>query len=443
VAQADAVLGRRTEALSPPGVEREVVVIAAGGDEGSGAEIGLLLEAEDVAIEAEPRFDVPDVEMDVTDAQAIAHPRGRLLAADRAEEGLEVERCRAAARELVLEARPLIELAICGKLDTDPVGVRQIDRLVCAVVRHALNRRARLDQASRGASELLATRIEQRVVVETGMATGRPRLGILVEDDDGLGAVAQLGPPIIATLQPQAERALVPGDRPVEVPDCQMNRAKPKLRGQDPRRCRVPGSHVFMVGVRIEQLAIGADPSRWADAGFVIEDRGARAGEVVLHFTEGEGIRGWRLMGTEGETDGLPVIPRAEIAPRAGHHPNAVTRIDHLVVLTPDLGRTTRALEETGIERRRVREVETADGILRQGFFRLGEVILEVVTHPKIEPGPARFWGITFAVADLDEAAELLGERLGSIRDAVQPGRRIATLRREAGLGLPVALISA
>ena len=40
------------------------------------------------------------------------------------------------------------------------------------------------------------------------------------------------------------------------------------------------------------------------------------------------------------------------------------------------------------------------------------------------------------------DCAELLGDRLGSIHDAVQPGRRIATVRDSAGLGLPVALIS-
>jgi hypothetical protein len=45
-------------------------------------------------------------------------------------------------------------------------------------------------------------------------------------------------------------------------------------------------------------------------------------------------------------------------------------------------------------------------------------------------------------VADLDACAALLGGRLGEVRDAVQPGRRIATIRREAGLGVPVALIS-
>jgi hypothetical protein len=198
-----------------------------------------------------------------------------------------------------------------------------------------------------------------------------------------------------------------------------------------------------MVGVRIEQLAIGADASNWAEAGFAIAGDGARVGEVALRFTGGDGIRGWRLEGIEGEVDGLPAVPPAEVGPRAGQHSNGVTQIDHIVVLSPDLERTTRALEERGVERRRLREVDTDDGPIRQGFFRLGEVILEVVGHPRAEPGAALFWGVTFAVEDLDACAELLGDRLGSIRDAVQPGRRIATVRGAAGLGLPVALITA
>jgi hypothetical protein len=181
-----------------------------------------------------------------------------------------------------------------------------------------------------------------------------------------------------------------------------------------------------------------------------VENDGTIAGAVRLEFGPGEGITGWRLTGAGSAIDGLPetrprdsdISPTDSAAADRIPHPNGVTQIDHVVVLTADLERTTAALEAEGIERRRVREVETADGPLRQGFFRLGEVILEVVEHRKIEPGPARFWGITFAVADLDAAAELLGDRLGSIRDAVQPGRRIATMRREARLGLPVALIS-
>jgi hypothetical protein len=166
-------------------------------------------------------------------------------------------------------------------------------------------------------------------------------------------------------------------------------------------------------------------------------------GTVRFKFEPGEGIRGWRLAdAASSEVDGLPVAPQSTPGAAGRPHPNGAVVVDHLVVLTPDLERTTGALAAIGVERRRVREVETDDGPLRQGFFRLGEVILEVVAHPGIESGPARFWGITFTVEDLDRCAELLGERLGSIRDAVQPGRRIATVRTSAGLGLPVALMS-
>ena len=168
-------------------------------------------------------------------------------------------------------------------------------------------------------------------------------------------------------------------------------------------------------------------------------------GTVALQFEPGEGILGWRLSSPAiGETDGLPQAAPPEGRASAGaRHPVGVTQIDHLVVLTPELDRTTDALGQLGVERRRVREVETDDGPLQQGFFRLGEVLLEVIEHPHVEAGPARFWGITFAVEDLDAAAAMLGDHLGSIRDAVQPCRRIATVRREAELGLPVALISA
>jgi len=104
--------------------------------------------------------------------------------------------------------------------------------------------------------------------------------------------------------------------------------------------------------------------------------------------------------------------------------------------------RTTGALEAAGLELRRVREAGSPERPMRQGFFRLGEVVLELVVHPDVEPGPARFWGLVVVVPDLDACAAELGERLGSVRSAVQPGQRIATVRRGAELGLPVALIT-
>jgi len=81
-------------------------------------------------------------------------------------------------------------------------------------------------------------------------------------------------------------------------------------------------------------------------------------------------------------------------------------------------------------------------GGFRQGFRRVGPAILELVETKGSPSGPARFWGLVVVVENLDALAERLGEQLGSIRDAVQPGRRIATLRGSAGLGEAVAFLS-
>jgi hypothetical protein len=105
-------------------------------------------------------------------------------------------------------------------------------------------------------------------------------------------------------------------------------------------------------------------------------------------------------------------------------------------------------LRRAGFDFRRLREGATPGGSVRQAFFRMGEVILEVVqapegTKPAADPGgPARLWGISFLVRDLDVTAAALGDLLGAPRDAVQAGRRIATLRREAGLGPAVAFMT-
>jgi hypothetical protein len=164
------------------------------------------------------------------------------------------------------------------------------------------------------------------------------------------------------------------------------------------------------------------------------------------------GIEVWSLRGvTATDLDGLPTDPGGELAAdsagsspreRAGHA-NGAVRIDHIVAFTPRLARTVRAFEDAGIELRRLREPAEPGPPLRQAFFRLGEVIVELAEYDRGGDGPASFWGITFGVADIERCAALLGELLGEVRDAVQPGRRIATVRRRAGLGLPVAMISA
>jgi hypothetical protein len=156
------------------------------------------------------------------------------------------------------------------------------------------------------------------------------------------------------------------------------------------------------------------------------------------------GIVDWAL--TEAKAAGIDGLPTRAAPARAEEgplHANGVTEIDHVVVATPQLDRTIAAIEDAAIELRRIREGETGMGAYRQAFFRVGRPILEVVESADIDTAaPARFWGITFTTEDIDAAAELLGDKLGRVKDAVQPGRRIATVRREAGLGLPVALIT-
>jgi catechol 2,3-dioxygenase-like lactoylglutathione lyase family enzyme len=218
---------------------------------------------------------------------------------------------------------------------------------------------------------------------------------------------------------------------------------------------------------RIFELLVGDPPEAWGSVGFRLDGDVCRVGDVAIRMagtTEGKGLLSWSVHGVEStELDGLPTVaaPEAPSTEVAGAHPNGVVSVDHLVAFSPDLERTVAACRAAGLDFRRVREGPTPAGAQRQAFFRVGETILEVVEYPPRpggardgEPGasppaaadrdaPARFWGLAFTVADLDATAAMLGELVGEPRPAIQEGRRIATLRRTAGLTVPVALMSA
>jgi len=115
-----------------------------------------------------------------------------------------------------------------------------------------------------------------------------------------------------------------------------------------------------------------------------------------------------------------------------------------VVLLSPDLARTVVALRAVGLEPRRERDGELGGAAVRQVFYRMGEVVLEVVGSPDTSgDGPASLWGLTHTVTDIDATAAQLGDRTSPVKDAVQPGRRITTLRhRELDLSVRTALIS-
>jgi hypothetical protein len=206
----------------------------------------------------------------------------------------------------------------------------------------------------------------------------------------------------------------------------------------------------------IDELTLADEPSSWQELGFTVTGERCRLGAVGLRLAgeeAGRGIVGWSLRDlASAELDGLPTShaegPLAPAEP-AAPHPNGVLAIDHVVAVSPDLDRSVDALRAAGLDLRRRREEPTPAGAPRQAFFRLGEVILEVVQEPEevLERAggsdrPAFFWGLALRVEDLERTVQGLGEMAGSVRTAVQPGRRIATLRRSAGLAVPVALIS-
>jgi hypothetical protein len=202
----------------------------------------------------------------------------------------------------------------------------------------------------------------------------------------------------------------------------------------------------------IDEVLVADPPEAWESVGFRVEEGVVEVGAVRIRLEgagTGRGILAWSVRGLDpGRLDGLPTRA-SERAPPAGRpHPNGASRLDHLVAFTPALDRTVEALERAGLDLRRLREGSTPGGAERQAFFRLGEVILEVIEAPpgtriREDPdGPARFWGLAFLTQDFAATAGVIGDLLGEPRDAVQPGRRIATLRREAGLGPAIAFMT-
>jgi hypothetical protein len=161
-------------------------------------------------------------------------------------------------------------------------------------------------------------------------------------------------------------------------------------------------------------------------------------------------IVGWSLRGlpsdrSADDLDGVPTTSSGAAAVAPAEHANGVTSIDHVVLLSPDLDRTVASLAAVGVDPRRERDGELGGRPIRQIFFRLGSVIIEVVGSPgAASEGPSTLWGITYNVADIDATASFFGDRASPVKQAVQPGRRITTLRHhELGMSVRTAMISA
>jgi hypothetical protein len=201
-------------------------------------------------------------------------------------------------------------------------------------------------------------------------------------------------------------------------------------------------------GARLVELDLGGSREAWARAGLHFDtDQRCDVVSLALRIDHSRepGLHGWAFSGINAvQIDGIP-SRRAEHS-TALHHPIGgftldVMGVDHVVVMTPDLKRTSEALANaTGSPLKRVRE---AGDSVRQGFHRVGDVVIEIVSSPQVPEGPARLWGFVLTVRSLEAAADHLGpDVLSPPKPAVQEGRMIATFRQAAGLGVPVALMN-
>lgn len=204
----------------------------------------------------------------------------------------------------------------------------------------------------------------------------------------------------------------------------------------------------------INAIEIADPPEAWAAAGFTVDDDGTCVvGQVRLRLVGRDGdrkrIQSWSLRGVPAGTetiDGLTTTSSDDPMPTPVTHANGAELIDHIVVISPDVDRTIAALNAVGLPTLRTRHVDPEQyGFeARQTFFRLGEVILELIgaNEPRGD-GPAAFFGLAYTVTDIDALPALYGEHLGRVKDAVQPGRRITTLRhKDLGMSVATAFMS-
>lgn len=204
-------------------------------------------------------------------------------------------------------------------------------------------------------------------------------------------------------------------------------------------------------------LTVADDPETWAKLGFTLDGATVRLGSTAIALTganpDEKGVTGWNL----SEDSPLPQFVEglhttatpgpATPPPPAPQHPNGITAIDHLVVMTPNLPRTIAAFEDLGWECRRTREAAAyGEQEMRQAFFWFGDVIVEVVGPQTPDPAkadsPSKFFGLALTASDLDATVAFFGDFMKPPIDAVQQGRRISTISSRAGSTVAIAVMS-
>ena len=205
---------------------------------------------------------------------------------------------------------------------------------------------------------------------------------------------------------------------------------------------------------RLTGVLLADDPASWSAAGFVVDDGCVQVGPVtvVLGSASATPQLAFDRAHPTGAAhlDGVLWTVRPASTAVAPAHPNGIDGFDHLVITAPSLERVREAVTGAGFEIRRERATRIAGTDATQLFAFAGGVLLEIaaMTAPSevaaVGAEPATVWGISLTAPDIDATAAWFGDDCGPVNQAVQPGRRIATVRhRNLGLSMSLALMTA
>ena len=195
----------------------------------------------------------------------------------------------------------------------------------------------------------------------------------------------------------------------------------------------------------IAELHVGDDSTAWERLGFCINEKRSLIGRTEVVFSDGpKGIHSWVLRNSMPSQFGpIPTtftenpVPNPSIA-----HPNGSIGFHHVVLMVPefDIGKT--ALSNAGVQVEQGRPFGSTEKAMLRSAPKMGDIELELI-GPESEDRSRiwELWGLVIAVSDIDATSELLGDLLGQVKPAVQKHRRIATLKKEAELGVAVAFL--
>ena len=205
----------------------------------------------------------------------------------------------------------------------------------------------------------------------------------------------------------------------------------------------------------IDELVLADDPARWARLGFAVRDGCCTLGACAAALPRRRArARDPRLVAARrrqhrARRAGDDPLATAAAGSRAGasqRGPRDRSRRRDVAGSRPQRQgtagrRPAAAADPRGADPRG----RSASGFLpsRRGDPRVGPGARRG-PRARRSRGPAgRAFGVSRCARRIwSVTAGVLGEHVGSIRPAVQPGRQIATLRRSAGLAIPVAFMS-